>query len=58
MPPGRPGCIAAFTRNKRGELITRRDARPWRVFALLRGAAIMKEVANGRLLRRVAGEEV
>ena len=43
MPPGRLACIAAFTRNKRGELTTRRGARPWRVFAPMRGAAIMVE---------------
>jgi hypothetical protein len=55
---GRPGCIAVSIRNKRGELTTRRGARPWRVFATIRGAAIMPEVANGCLLRRVAGEGV
>jgi cytochrome bd-type quinol oxidase subunit 1 len=58
MPPGRLGCIAAFIRNKPGWLTTRRGARPWRVFATMRGAAIMAEVAKGRLLRLVAGEGV
>jgi hypothetical protein len=55
---GRLGCIAAFTRNKREALITRQCACPWRVFATMRGAAIMAAVAHGCLLRRAAGEEV
>jgi hypothetical protein len=58
MLPGRLECTAAFTRNKPGELTTRRGICPWRVFATLRGAVIMAEVANEYLLRRVAGEEV
>ena len=58
MPLGHLGCIAVFTRNKSEWLTVRWGACSWRVFATMRGAAITAEVANGCLLRRVAGEEV
>jgi hypothetical protein len=44
---GRPGCIAVSIRNKRVERTTRQGAYPWRVFATLRGTAIVADVPMG-----------